>query len=226
MSSAVMRRHQVQVFSGPATPLDHGLESALDDILLGEVDSRQTSEVKRRIVVKATVTIQKCIRMCLARRRYLLHRAGLTSDVLLLRAERQRAAAVRIQKVARCFICRKRFAKLRAEEDEKRAAAELTKKGKKAAPPPKKGAQQSASIAVEMSLSLQRNINFVLGVKSYAAGKLEEAIAALEAHAKLLPDDATNNRMLALARKRHGGASGGSGGGTTGGEPDKKKKAK
>lgn len=192
----------VDVFSGPVAPRDKGVIEMRDEEIIGEMEGLHTKDITERKQDTAAVVLQAAMRMWLARLRFVQHHARLKSDLKNLREGKQIRCAISIARIIRGFVCRRRYARLMVEE-QARLAADAAKKG------PKKGKKEpAAALAAPMSATeqlIQRNINFVVGMRAFLAGNLDEALTALEAHVKTRPD-VVASRLVATIQKKKGAA--------------------
>lgn len=191
-------RSDAFVFQGEVAPIQHDFSKHMENIILQEVERRQTESEKADIRATAAVVIQKYFRRMAARTRYIRHRVILAAEVGGLRAARQTRSSIALQRMCRGWLERVRYRKLLIAEQNRLLEA-ATKKPK----PKGKGKADANPMAglTPKEAAIQRNMNFVNGVRLYLSKQWEEAAFAFEAQQKMSPDGMTQ-RMIERSRNK------------------------
>lgn len=186
------------IFKGEVAPIQHDFSKHMEDIILQEVERRQTESERADKRTEAAIVIQKYFRRMAARTRYIRHRVILAAEVGGLRAARQTRSSIALQRMCRGWLERVRYRKLLAAEQTRLLEAASKKpKGKvKGKPDPSPLAGLTPKEA-----AIQRNLNFVNGVRLYLSKQWEEAGFAFEAQQKMSPDGMTQ-RMIERSRNK------------------------
>lgn len=210
----------VDVYGGPAAPLERDYEGLCEDVIIGAVENLQSIEAAFRRNTQAAKKIQAFSRGWIARKRYQRHQKQLKGDLNVLMTARRMRCAILLQRFVRGLIHRLHYKKVRAEEEGKRKEAEEKKK-KPAAKSKKGDATPSTAASSELPKSLaeaalQRNLAFVNGFKSYIVGNLAEAISYFEQQKKSKSEPIVDRMIVICRTKKEGIPRAAPGGGNAG----------
>jgi len=199
---------RVEYDSGNVAPLDADLYGTREGELLAAIDLANAQARKQDKALQATTKIQSVARMFLDRRRFVLHRTRVKTEIAAIVAQRNMRCAITVQRCARGLVARLRYRRQR--EEEALAALEASKSkagkgGKKAAAGASKGGAAGLNnLLSPQELALQQNANFIRGTRAYLVNNLDEAITALEQQQRGKPEPVTAAFLELVRRKRNG----------------------
>jgi hypothetical protein len=203
------RRTRLDVFRGDAEALLTHIDRAREDAMLAALEASRSRTANETRQADAAATLQAFLRMSVARRRFLRHRATLAKQLRAIDQMRCCRAAALLARFCRGNLVRREYRLVRAQIAARRQET-LVRRGKlersstpalEKVPPMRCPPEACSAEEWILDVFARFNVNLVAAVRAMAAGHPLDAITLLQTHIKTSTVSAKeqSSELLAMA---------------------------